>query len=72
MKGLSITNLSSMKRFADIYLSEIKKLEFLHQAGGEMIENPIFNTPYLILHGDIMSKLWSKFLILMKESLKII
>ena len=55
MKGLSITNLSSMKRFADIYLSEIKKLEFLHQAGGEMIENPIFNIPWRH-HVEIMEQ----------------
>ncbi len=55
MKGLSITNLSSMKRFADTYLSEIKKLEFLHQAGGEIIENPIFNIPWRH-HVEIMEQ----------------
>lgn len=55
MKGLSITNLSSMKRFADIYGSEVKQLEFIHQAGGELAESPIFNIPWRH-HVEIMEQ----------------
>lgn len=46
MTGLSITNLASMRRFAEVYGPQIKQLEFIHQAGGEMTTNSIFNIPW--------------------------
>jgi len=46
MTGLSITNLASMRRFADVYGPQIQRLEILHRAGGEMAESLIFNIPW--------------------------